>query len=239
MDSMNKTLIIAHRGASRNSPENTLRAFLMAIELGADYIEFDVRQSNDSKIIIIHDPCVIRTTHRLGRINKMNLEKIKSLNTRNGEKIPTLDELISDTKGKIKYMCEIKVKGISGTVINILKNQNAINSTLLISFKHKELLKNQQIYPDLKLGAIIPSGFGWITTWFSKKKLISSISENDFFSINPFFPLVNKKFVNFAHEKGLKVFPWTVNSKRTMKKLIKIGVDGILTNDIKKLKNYL
>ncbi|MFW9951380.1 MAG: glycerophosphodiester phosphodiesterase [Candidatus Thorarchaeota archaeon] len=239
MDSKNKTLIIAHRGASKYAPENTLKAFLLAIELGANYIEFDVRRSNDNKILIIHDPYILRTTHRLGRISKMDLEKIKSLNAGNGEKIPTLDELISDTRGSIKYMCEIKVKGISGTVINILKNQNAVNSTLLISFKHKELLKNQQIYPDLKLGAIIPSGLGWITTWFFKKKLISSISEKNFFSINPFFPLVNKKFVNFAHKKGLKVFPWTVNSKRTMKKLIKIGIDGILTNDIKKLQNYL
>ncbi|MFX1235770.1 MAG: glycerophosphodiester phosphodiesterase [Promethearchaeota archaeon] len=234
-----KIILIAHRGASNTAPENTLKAFTMAIELDADYIEFDVRISKDGELIIIHDPDVFRTTHKLGFVKQFSLNKIKKLNAGNGEKIPTLEELLIETKGKINYMCEIKVKNISGKVLSILKNHNVLDSTILISFKHNELLKSRNMYPDLKLGAIIPSRLGWITNWFIKKRLISSISQKSFFSINAFFPLVNRKFVDFSHEKGLKVFAWTVNSKRKMKKLIKLGIDGILTNDISLLKDAL
>ena len=134
-------------------------------------------------------------------------------------------------------MCEIKVKGISEEVVKILSENNVLNSTILISFKHKELLKNRIEHPELKLGAIIPSGLGWITNWFFRKKLISSLCEKNFFSVNPLFPVVNKKFVKHAHENGLKVFPWTVNSKKRMKKLNEMGVDGLLTNYIKRFND--
>ncbi|MFX1442023.1 MAG: glycerophosphodiester phosphodiesterase [Promethearchaeota archaeon] len=69
-----------------------------------------------------------------------------------------------------------------------------------------------------------------------KKKVILSISKNQFFAINPFYKLVNKKFIAFAHKKGLKVYPWTVNSIQALKKLIDMGVDGILINDILRFK---
>lgn len=232
-----KNMLIAHRGASDLAPENTLKAFELAIELGANFIEFDVRRTVDNEIVIMHDPGVFRTTHRLGFVKRLTLKKIKSLNAGNGESIPTLKELLQATKGKIGYMCELKVKGISEKVVKILSENNALDSTILISFKHKELLKCQIEHPELKLGAIIPSGFGWITNWFFKKKLLTYLSEKNFFSINPFFPLVDKRFVDRAHESDLKVFPWTINSKSKMKKLSKMGVDGILTNHISKLKN--
>ena len=232
-----KNMLIAHRGASDLAPENTLKAFDLAIELGANFIEFDVRRTVDNEIVIMHDPGVFRTTHRLGFVKRLTLKKIKSLNAGNGESIPTLKELLQATKGKIGYMCELKVKGISEKVVKILSENNALDSSILISFKHKELLKCQIEHPELKLGAIIPSGFGWITNWFFKKKLLTYLSEKNFFSINPFFPLVDKRFVDRAHESDLKVFPWTINSKSKMKKLSKMGVDGILTNHISKLKN--
>ena len=232
-----KNMLIAHRGASDLAPENTLKAFDLAIELGANFIEFDVRRTVDNEIVIMHDPGVFRTTHRLGFVKRLTLKKIKSLNAGNGESIPTLKELLQATKGKIGYMCELKVKGISEKVVKILSENNALDSSILISFKHKELLKCQIEHPELKLGAIIPSGFGWITNWFFRKKLLSYLSEKNFFSINPFFPLVDKRFVDRAHESDLKVFPWTINSKSKMKKLSKMGVDGILTNHISKLKN--
>jgi glycerophosphoryl diester phosphodiesterase len=237
MDRKKNTFLIAHRGATDLEPENTLKAFEVAIELGADFIEFDVRKTKDEEIVIMHDPGVFRTTHRFGLVKRLNLKKIKSLNVGNGEKIPTLRELLQATKGKVGYMCEIKVKGIAEEVVKILSEKNGLDSTILISFKHKELIKCQIENPELKLGAIIPSGFKWITGWFFRNKLISNLK--NFFSINPFYPLVNKKFVTLAHENGLKVFPWTVNSKSKMEKLISIGVDGILTNNIKKFKNLI
>jgi glycerophosphoryl diester phosphodiesterase len=236
MNSKSKTLVIAHRGANNLAPENTLTAFELAIKLGAEFIEFDVRKTKDNELVINHDPGVIRTTHRFGLINHLTLKDVKSLTISKYEKIPTLKELLQETKGKIQYMCEVKVNNISEGVIKILSDFNVIDSTILISFKHNELLKSQKKHPNLKYGAIIPSGLGWIKDWFFKKSLILSLSEKNFFSVNAFFPLINKKFVNLAHEKGLKVFAWTITSRRKMKKMIRIGVDGILSNNVNKLK---
>ncbi len=234
-----KPLIIAHRGASNIYPENTLKAFQKAIDLNADYIEFDVRRTKDREIVIIHDKSTIRTTHKVGWINRMTLREIKELDTGEGEKIPTLHELIETTNGKINYMCEIKSKGIAKQVVKIFKDLKINDTTIFISFKHKELLKIKDEFPDLKLGAIVPKGFGWITNWSSKKKIIKSAKENRFYSINPFYRLVNKRFVKLAHKNELKVFPWTVNSIKKMKKLIELGVDGILTNNILRFKEVL
>ena len=239
MNSKSKILVIAHRGAHNLAPENTLTAFELAIKVGAEFIEFDVRKTKDNEIVINHDPGVFRTTHRFGLINHLTLKDIKSLTISKYEKIPTLRELLQATRGKIHYMCEVKVKNISEGVIKILSEFNAIESTFLISFKHKELIKSQKEHPNLKYGAIVPSGLGWIKDWFFRKSLILSLKEKNFFSVNVFLPLVNKKFVDLAHKKGLKVFAWTVNSRRKMKKMIRIGVDGILTNNVNKLKMIL
>jgi glycerophosphoryl diester phosphodiesterase len=232
----NKFLLIAHRGASNIAPENTMKAFRMAIDLNADGIEFDVRKSKDGELVIIHDNNVLRTTHRFGFINRMNLNKIKSLDAGEGERIPTLSEMSSSVKGKVTLMCELKVHDITEKVANVLKNADLIESTIVISFKHNELLKIQKIEPNIRIGSIIPSGKGWLTNWYEKKKAILFASSHGFFSINTFYLIVNQKFVDFAHYHGLKVFPWTVNSKRTIIKLIHMGVDGILTNNIIKAK---
>ena len=169
----------------------------------------------------------------------MTLEEIKSLDAGEGEEIPTLKELIKDTKGRIKYMCEIKTYGIIEQVVRILGDSKILDSTILISFKHDELLKVQNTQPSLRTGAILPSGMGWLSNWFLKKKSILSINENMFYSINPYYRLVNQNYINLVHKKGLKVFPWTVDSNRKLEKLFKMGVDGILTNDIAKAKKLL
>lgn len=132
MNSKSKTLAIAHRGANNLAPENTLTAFELAIKLGAEFIEFDVRKTKDNEIVINHDPGVFRTTRRFGLINRLTLKDIQSLNISNSEKIPTLKELLYTTKGKINYLCEVKVKNISEDVIKILSEFNVIDSTILI-----------------------------------------------------------------------------------------------------------
>jgi glycerophosphoryl diester phosphodiesterase len=169
----------------------------------------------------------------------MSLKQIKLLDVGEGEKIPTFQELVDHTKKKINYMCEIKVKGIIDEVLKILDETEMLDSTILISFKHHELLKIRDLYPNSKIGAIIPSRFGWLTNWFMKKQIITKINNNQFYAINPFHRLINRNFIKKAHEKNLRIFPWTINSKRKMKKVINMGVDGFLTNYVKKAKDLL
>lgn len=234
-----KILVIGHRGANSLAPENTLKSFQKAIELQADYIEFDVHESKDGEIVIIHDANTLRTTGKLGLVHNMTLKELRELDFREGEQIPTLGDLIKIAKGKIGLNCEIKANGIAHKIVTILQDANIIDSTIISSFKHEELLKIQDLEPNLKIAPLGPTKTGWITNWFSRKNLLKFTHEHQFYAINPFHKIVNKRFVKKAHDDNIKIFPWTANSTVAIKKLIELDVDGIITNDIIKLKNIL
>ena len=232
-------LIIAHRGASSVAPENTLKAFKKAIELKADFIEFDVLKSKDGEIVVMHDANTLRTTGHFGLIKKMTLEELKRLDCGNGERIPTLRELIKLAKGKIGLNCEVKARGLAEQIVSIINEEEMIESTIISSFKHDVLLRIQKLEPRIKLASLEPTRTGWIKSWLSRKKLINVAINNKFYSINPFFKLVNENFKNKAHNNNIKIFPWTVNSESAIKKVINIGVDGIITNEVQRVRELL
>ncbi len=239
MNNEKKFLIIAHRGASSITPENTLKAFKKAIELKADCIEFDVHKSKDGEIIIMHDANTFRTTGHLGSVKEMTLEELRQLDCGDGEKIPTLQELVKLAKGEISLNCEVKVRGIAEQIIKILNEEDSLETTIISSFKHDVLLKIQKLEPRIKLASLEPNKTGWISSWISRRKLIRVAINNKFYAINPFFKLVNKNFIAKTHNNNLKIFPWTVNSDSAIKRLINLGVDGIITNDVEKVRKLL
>ena len=239
MNANNKIIIMGHRGASKIAPENTLKAFKEAIRLKADSVEFDVQETLDGEIIIIHDDNTLRTAGTEGIVEQMTLKELKKLNFGNGERIPTLLELIELAKDKISLNCEIKVEGIVKKIIHIFQDADILDSTIVSSFLHEELIKIQKIEPQLKLATLVPTEAGKFSDWNYKKKLIDYTFENNYYAINPLYKLADKRFIEYAHEKNIKVFPWTVDSGIAMRKLINMGTDGIITNDISRLKEVL
>ncbi|MBY9011196.1 MAG: hypothetical protein KGD70_02360 [Candidatus Lokiarchaeota archaeon] len=237
--SENDILIVGHRGASAIAPENTLKAFKKAIELKADYVEFDVQETRDGKLVITHDDDVKRITGQDGLITDMTLDELKKLDFGENEKIPTLEELISLTKNKISLNCEIKVEGIAENVLRILREFNVLETTIVSSFIHDELLKFASLEPSLKLASLEPTAGIMKLDWDKKKAMIQYCIDNNLYAINPIVMMVDQQFVDFAHDNKIKVFPWTVDSKVSIKKLIRFGVDGIITNDIVRVRNIL
>ena len=132
-------LVIGHKGASAIAPENTLKSFQKAIELKADYIEFDIHRTLDDKIVIIHDANTINTTGFSGDIRGMKLSDIKKLDAGEGEKIPKLEELIKLAKNKIKLQVEVKAPGLENQLVDLLRENDLIESSIVSSFDIKEL----------------------------------------------------------------------------------------------------
>ena len=234
-----KFLVFGHRGANSSAPENTLKAFKKAIELKADFIEFDLQRSRDGKLVITHDLDIERLTGEKKKVCDMTLEELKSKDFGEGEKIPTLEDLIKETKGKIGLNCEIIVKGIVNKVVDIIRKYEVIHNTIISSFKHEELLKFQELEPDLKLASLEPTKYLSEYKWDLKKEMVKFCISNNLYAINPFYPLVDQQFVDYAHNYDINVFPWTVDSKPSIRKLMKYGVDGIITNDITRVKDIL
>lgn len=231
-----KVIVIGHRGANRIAPENTLKSFQKAIELGADYIEFDIHASIDGVIVIMHGDDISTITGKKGSIKNMKLEELKKFDCGEGEKIPTLQELIQLAKGKINLQCEIKTPGLTEKLAKILKKEALIESSLISSFMLTELLKLQKIEPNLKLGLLL---FPQVTSPRRLKSLIQKAIDNTFYSILLFYRSIDEELIIFCHDNNLKVIAWTVDSKNALKKLLNIGIDGIITNDIEKTKNEI
>ena len=239
MNEKRRVLIIGHRGASNIAPENTLKAFQKAIELGADYIEFDIHQSKDGEIVIMHDANTYAITGNKGLIKKMTLTELRMLDCGEGERIPTLLELIRIAKGKIGLQIEIKAKNLAENLVKILRKEDLVETSIISSFLHDELLKLQKIEPKLKLATLEPIITGWSKNWEYHSEILNKAIDNNYFAIHPRYNLVNQELINHAHKNNIKVNIWTVNSKAVMKKFIQMGVDGIITDNIQNAKKVL
>ncbi|MFX1312096.1 MAG: glycerophosphodiester phosphodiesterase, partial [Promethearchaeota archaeon] len=237
-------LIIAHRGASSLAPENTLKAFQKAIDLKADYIEFDVFESIDGELVITHDSDVSRITGHTGFVEKMTLKELRELDFGEGEKIPIFQDVIDLTKNEINLLIELKSKNIGEKIVRILRDIDLIDNTIISSFIFKELIKIKKLEPKLQFASLIPyegTLYGnqkW-QNWYIKRKAIDEASKNKFTFIHPFFFLVDDQFIEYAHQKNLKINVWTVDLKLKIKNLIKKGVDGIITNNVPIAKKVL
>ncbi|MBY9018420.1 MAG: glycerophosphodiester phosphodiesterase [Candidatus Lokiarchaeota archaeon] len=224
-----KILVIGHKGASNISPENTLLAFRKAIELKADYIEFDIHKSLDGEIVVIHDNDTYNTTGTRGLIKEMMLKEIQELDAGEGEKIPTLNDLIKLTKGKINLQPEIKAPGLIDDLVQILRKNNLVKKTIISSFDITQLINMKEIEPALKIGYLIPSE---LTRPRILSRYIQKAVKNEFYAIHPHFTTISKELVDNIYANNLKINAWTVNEEEEMKRLIDLGVDGIITDDI-------
>ncbi len=229
-------LVISHKGAGEYAPENTLKAIRKAIELKADYVEFDVHKTKDEKIVLIHDSDTYKTTGIHGIIKDMTLEEIKKINAGEGEKIPTLEEVISIAKNKINMQIEIKAEGLVNHLVQLLNKENLIDSSIISSFSLNELIKLKKKEPKLKIGYLFPAELKDIQLI---KKLILKSAKNHFYAIHPFFGSVNKEVVEFSQKNNLTLNVWTVNDEKIMKELINWGVNGIITDEVAVLRNCL
>jgi len=220
LNNLKEILIFAHRGANSIAPENTLKAFEKAIELKAEYIELDVQESKDGIIVVSHDEDLNRITGTDSLIKDLTFEELRALNFGEGEKIPTLQEVIELIKGKINLNCEIKVKNISKNVINLFAKYQITDTVIVSSFLHDELLKIQKINPNIKLASLEPTQYEKDYKWDVKKNMIQYCIDNNLFAINPLYFMVDQQFVDFAHDNNIKVFPWTVDSRPSIRNLI-------------------
>ncbi|TXT67179.1 MAG: Glycerophosphoryl diester phosphodiesterase [Promethearchaeota archaeon] len=232
-------LVIAHRGASKEAPENTLKAFEKAIKLGADFVEFDVHLTKDKEVIIIHDEDTYRTTGQKGLVKDMTLKEIKMLQCEGRESIPTLKELIKLAKGKIGLQCEIKAEGLASIIVEMFRTYSLIEESIVSSFNMDELKKVQELEPELRLASLEPTTPNLSEEGGFKEQVIKRAKDLNCYAIHPLYRLIDEQLIALAHENNIRVHPWTVDSTIAMKKLINWGVDGIITNDIRKIQKIL
>ena len=236
---ISKISIVGHAGGKKTGPENSLKAFKRAIELKADFIEFDVRISKDNQIVIIHDPDTLNSTGTPGLVKDKTLQELKKLEIGEGEKIPTFREILELTENKINLLLHINASKIEKRVINLLRNYKYIEKTIVSCMVHRYLFNYRILEPKLKLAALVNLYSEGLPSWEVRKKIVDDAVNSNFYAINPEYHIVDKKFITYAHQRKIKVFPWTVNKREDIQYLIDLGVDGIITDDIPLAKELL
>lgn len=226
-------MIMAHRGYSAKAPENTLPAFKMCMDEGFTAAELDVQMLKDGTIIVMHDDNLKRTTGLSKNVWDVTYDEIKDLDNGTffdksfaGTKIPTLDEVLKLAgSGENKLYLNIEIKrnghdeGITQRVVDIILDNDYLNYCDITSQDYKTLEEVRQVNPYVLTAYTSVVGMGEM----------ESLDAADIISIQETFATFEN--VERLHRAGKRVFVWTVNERETMKKLVSLNVDAILTND--------
>lgn len=150
-------LNVAHRGASAYEPENTLRAFKRAMELGADMSELDVHLSKDGELIVMHNETVDRTTNGHGAIKDMSSGQIRSLDAGQGERVPTLQEVIDLVRGRNGLYIELKAERTPRATVNLLRLNHFMAPTQVIvgSLQPALVRETKELAPELSTSLLV------------------------------------------------------------------------------------
>lgn len=229
-------LVVAHRGASGLTPENTLAAFRLALELGAPGVECDVHLSADGCPVIIHDDRLERTTSGHGAVAALTLDELRHLDAGlwfgrqfAGERIPTLEEALEVCAGRAWLFVELKPGGGSPLVAAVLAVLAAspARDVALISFDPQLVKDVAQRRPDLPVGLLITAGH---VAQFGPEQAVHAASALGAGILAPHFSAAGETLIHHAHAAGLSVSVWTVDDPATMTRLAALGVDAITTN---------
>ncbi len=231
--------IIAHRGASAHAPENTLAAFRLALEHGADGIELDAKLTSDGQVVVIHDQTVERTTGAQGVVREMTLAELKALDAGSffdsayaGEPIPTLAEVFEEVSSRALINVEITNYTSPGDALpdkiaDLVIRHRLQKNILFSSFHPLNLLRIKRRLPDVPAAILTVPGPVLLGKVF--RGLAGRVFSPKF--IHPYYTDIDAAFLAGQHRRGRRVNAWTVNEPDAIRHLFKIGIDGIITDD--------
>lgn len=229
---MKRPWVIAHRGASGHAPENTMASFRRAVDLGAAFIETDLRLSRDARFVAIHDSTLDRTTNGRGLVRDFTLEQLRELDAGSSfapefaaERIPTIEEIFAFARETdVGFYLEIKHEGTWGihhAMAEALRSAKEAAHFVVISFDARTL-ENLR-----RLDAMLMMGLLFETQMPNAIEKAQSIGARQ---ILPRADLVTRELVDAAHRADMQIATWTVNEPEQMRALIATGVNGIMTN---------
>ena len=224
-----RILVMAHRGAHLDWPENTLPAIRAAIELGCDYVELDVRTTRDGALVLMHDDTVDRTTNGSGRVDQLTLAQIRSLHVKGGRKqasvtagIPTLDEALAACRGKIRVCIDNKAAQPADVVAALRRHH--MHDQAIIYDDPDTLRKFKQLCPSVWIQPPHPGSVEAI------EQLVADLHPE---SLDGNIRDWTRQQVQAAHRAGTQVWvdnPWYRDNQKGIRAAVALGVDSIQTD---------
>ena len=218
---MQTPLIIAHRGDSTRALENSLEAIRLALSVPVDMIELDLRKSLDNRLYVMHDRDTGRTADKNIDIEQATEEDMAQIKLKNGEHVPTLDEVLTLIAGKVGLNLELKSEGAGALCAAHLIGAGYKGKTLISSFKEKEVIEARRVAPNFP-ASVIFDDFSVRDAAGYRAKGYSIISLRK--------KTVAPELIDACHEKNIKVYVWTVDEEDEIRRFIEWGVDGMYSN---------
>lgn len=228
------TKVWAHRGASGYAPENTLEAFQMAVDMGADGVELDVQLTKDGKLVVVHDETIGRVSNGQGWVKDYTLSELKQFNFNKthveftNAKIPTLEEVYSLLKNTDLFInVELKTgvvfyEGIEKQVLALARKMNVEDRVLYSSFNHYSVMNIKKMNPEAKTGFLYMDGFINVPEYGKRM------------GVDALHPILRNieypDLLENCREYKLAVHVWTVDRGSDMRKIYEYGIDAFITN---------
>jgi glycerophosphoryl diester phosphodiesterase len=228
-----RTLVFGHRGASGYAPMNTIPAFELAAEQGADGVELDTHLSKDGQLIVLHDFTVDHTTNGSGFARDMTVAELKALDAGSkkdlkfaGVQIPTLDEVFEAIGQKLYVNVEIKSEtedtdGVEQAVADCLARNHMLERVIVSSFNPLALKRFREIAPE------VPIGYLYMPDYQPFAEVMDALPHE---ARHPHHPMIDRAYMDWAKSKGYRVHTWTVNDPARAAELQRLGVDAVITD---------
>lgn len=223
-------LNIGHRGACAYAPENTAASIEEAISRSADMVEFDLRQTADGVIVLFHDRTVATRSGRPVPVSRISFSDLSDIARAAGYRLSTFEEILQGFGPRIPLDIEIKIRGFEEKIIHLLKKYPPAFEPVISSFVPGVIERIKRLDPSIKTGLVL--GYSKIPQLniFARPVVSRLISKTGVDSVHLHRSLASKHILQKLFALGARVYIWTVNDPDEMVRLLKTGVDGIVTD---------
>ncbi|WP_394551872.1 glycerophosphodiester phosphodiesterase family protein [Agromyces sp. MMS24-JH15] len=224
--------VLAHRGLATDAPENTMPAFRAAVAAGARYLETDVHRSRDDVAIVSHDPTLARVGSRPERIGELTAAELAEVDL-GGAGLPTLAEVLAAFPG-IRCNVDVKEEAAVGPTVEAIRAADAVDRVLLTSFSDSRRRRLARLLPGVATSvgsagvvrAVVAAPLGARgIRWAIRGARALQVPER-----SGILRIVSPRLIAAAHAAGVEVHVWTVNDPDDMRRLLALGVDGLVTD---------
>lgn len=213
---MKNILNIAHRGFTREFPDNTLEAFEAAIQLGVDAIECDIHETADSRFVVFHDPEVLGEN-----INELSLAEVRNVKLEGGFEIPTLEQTLDLCSGRVRLMLELKQVHSLERFVKIVTARVKPRDVILTSFNHNLVSNLSQLAPEIRRG---------ILTAFAVEGPAAATESARADMLIVRCPFATVELVEELHAHNLSVFVWGCTGIEDTRRVLALDIDGIISD---------
>jgi len=229
IQTQDKVSIVAHRGAAGKAPENTLAAVRQAIEDETDWVEIDVQETADGRVVVVHDSDFMKLSGVPLKIWEGSFEQVREIDVGSwfgaefaDERVPTLREVLEAARGRAGVVIELKYYGhdqeLEQRVVDIVEDTNMVSEVAVMSLKYEGIQKMRKLRPDWSLGLLSATAVGDLAGL-----------DADFLAVST--GMAKPGFIRRAHAAGKRLFVWTVNDPVAISRMISLGVDGVITDE--------